>query len=124
MSAFAALSLNDRVPVAVTFNPAGDSSGGVYKWLDNATVFDGKRSVSMSVTMPKPGGSVIRCKQKVVIPHLDGDGKKIGESYATVEYVVSKLASQNDRLDLRAFTQNLTANAVTTAFVTSFEGIY
>lgn len=124
MTAFAALVLADRTPTNVTFNPTGIDGLGVAKWMDSNTVFDGKRVATMSTVLPKNGGQVARCKQKVLIPHLDATGVKIGESYVTIEYVVSKLASANDRLDLQAFAKNMPANAVTTAFVTSFESIY
>lgn len=125
MTAFAALVLADRTPTNVTFNPTGIDSLGVAKWMDSNAVYDGKRVATMSTTLPKPGGQVARCKQKVAIPHLDPvSGVKLGESYVTVEYVVSKLASANDRLDLQAFAKNFPSNAVTTAFVTAFEAIY
>lgn len=124
MTAFAALVLNDNAAVATTFGPAGIDSSGVAKWMGNQAVFDGKKTVTMSVTHPKSTGSVVRIKQKVTIPILDAQNAKVGESSVNVEFVISKLASNTDRLDLRAFGQNLLANAVTTAAVTNFESIY
>lgn len=126
MTAFASLSLLNAALVAQTFNPTSIDSSGVAKWLGTETVFDGRKSVTMSVTLPKNGSSVIRVKQKVTIPVMDtvDTTKKIGDLYANIEFVIPKQASLTARNDLQKFVDQLVVNAVTTAAVTGFESIY
>lgn len=125
MSAFASLSLNNNAAAAVVFTPASLSEN-IATWFDDNAVFDAKRRVTMSVTLPKNGSQVVRVKQKVVIPIMDAvdTSLKVGEVYANVEFVIPKRASQTQRLDLRAFVQNLVANAVSTAAIDTAQGIY
>lgn len=126
MSAFAALSLQNEAAVAQTFNPASIDSSGVAKWLGTETTLDAKKSVTMSVSLPKNGSTVVRVKQRVTIPVMDAvdTTKKVGECYANVELVMPKIASSTNRLDLRKYVDQLVTNAVTTAAVTNFEAIY
>lgn len=126
MTAFAALSLANNAAVAQSFTPQSIDSAGVARWLDTQSIYDAKKTVTMSVSLPKGKSSVARVKQKIVIPVMDAvdTTKKIGESYAYVELVYAKQASQTDRLDLRAYAKNLLADATTTAASTSLEGIY
>lgn len=126
MTAFAVLTLNDNAAAAQTFNPASIDSSSVAKWLGTEALLDAKKSVTMSVSLPKSTGSVVRVRQRVAIPIMDSvvTNKKIGESYADITIVIPKFASSTDRLNLRAFTQNLLANAVSTAAITNFESIY
>lgn len=126
MSAFAALSLLNEAAVATTFNPASIDSVGVAKWLGTESILDAKKSVTMSVTLPKNGSSVARIRQRVMIPIMDtvDVNKKVAEAYADVTIVLPKLASSTNRLDLRKFADQLLINAVTTAAVSNFESIY
>lgn len=126
MTAFAALSLLNDAAVAQTFNPANIDSAGVAKWLGTEAILDAKRSVTMSVSLPKNGSSVARVRQRVLIPIMDtvDATKKVAEAYADVTLVLPKQASSTVRLDLRKFTDQLLVNAVTTAAVTNFESIY
>lgn len=125
MTAFAALTLKNAADADVTFGPA-DIESGVATWLTSDDIFDAKKRVTMAVVRPKPGGSVVRVKQKVLVPLMDAvdTAKKIGEAYASVEIVMPKTMSSTARLDLRKHVETLVSNAVTTAAVTSFEGIY
>lgn len=127
MSAFATLSLQNEAAVAQSFAPAGIDPQGVAKWMTNTeTVFDARRVATMSLSLPKNGSSVVRLKQKVLIPIMDtvDTTKKIGEAYALVELVMPKTASTTVRLDLRKYADQFLTNAVTTAAVQNFESIY
>lgn len=126
MSAFAALSLLNEAAVAQTFNPCNIDSAGVAKWLGTETLLDAKKVVTMSVSLPKNGSSVVRVKQRVLVPIMDtvDTTKKIGEAYANVELVIPKFASSTVRLDVRKYADQLLINAVTTASISNFESIY
>lgn len=126
MSALAALSLLNNAAVAQTFNPVGIDSAGVAKWFGTETVYDGKKLVTMSVSYPKNGSSVVRVKQKVSIPVMDAvdTTKKIADCYANIEFVLPKQASETIRLDLRKYVDQLVLHAVSTAAVQNLENIY
>jgi hypothetical protein len=128
MTALAALSLNDgqATPVATVFSPVAIDSSGVAKWLAPAASFDARRSATLSVGLPKNGSSVIRVKTRFLIPVMDAvdTTKRIGDSYANLEVVISKLASTQDRKDLQAYVKNALANAAFTAAIVDFEGQY
>lgn len=126
MSAFAALSLQNNAAVAQTFNPASIDSAGVAKWLGTETILDGKKSVTMSVNLPKNGSTVVRVKQRVSIPVMDAVDvtKRLSDAYVNVEFVMPKTASETTRLDLRKYVDQLVTNAVTTAALQNFESIY
>jgi hypothetical protein len=126
MTAFAALTLPNNAAVDQTFTPVGIDPQGVAKWLGSETILDGKKSVTMSVALPKNGSTVVRVKQRVTIPVMDAvdTTKKIAEAYADVVMVLPKQATETNRLDLRRYTEKLLENAVSTAAVTNFEAIY
>lgn len=126
MTAFAALTLSNHAAVAVPFTPQSIDSSGVAKWIDGASVFDAKKTVTQSVTLPKGKSPVSRLKQKIVMPIMDplDATKKIGENYVNVEYVFAKQASQTDRRDLRAFLADLTGETVTVDAVDNLAGVY
>lgn len=125
MTAFAVLSLANNAAAAQSFTPA-NISDGVAKWMGTETILDGKKSVTMSVTHPKNGSNVVRVRQRVAIPIMDAvnTSLKVAEAYADITIVLPKQATLTNRLDLRAYTQNLLANAVSTAAFTDFEAIY
>lgn len=126
MSAFANITLADSASANVVFTPQSNDASGVATWLDNNSVLDAKRKLTMSVTLPKNGSSVVRIKQKVVVPIMDtvNTSLKVGEIIANIDVVIPKLASQTQRLDARAFAKNLLADAVSTAAFTNLESIY
>lgn len=125
MPAFAVLTLTDSASANIAFNPTAIKDG-VARWLGPETVYDGKKSVSQSVSVPKNGSSVIRVKQRISIPLMDtvDATKKIGEAYVNVEYVMPKQAPLATRLDLKAFLIDLTGESLTTSALTSFESAY
>lgn len=126
MSAFANLVLVNNAAANVTFVPSSIDASGVATWREQVSVFDAARRVTMSVSLPKNGGTVARVKQKVVIPIMDSvdTSKKIAEAYVNVEYVFPKQASDTVRLDARKFVDTLILHAVSTAAVQSLESIY
>jgi len=126
MPAIAALTLADRTPANVVFTPQSIDALGVARYYDDNSIFDAKRVVSMSVTLPKNGSSVARIKEKIVIPIMDtvDTSKKLGEIIVNLDAVIPKLASANQRLDARAFIVSLAGNAVSTAAFTSLENVY
>lgn len=126
MSAFAVLTLANATPTNVAFNPQSIDSNGVATFMTNDAIFDSKKRVTMAVSLPKNGSSVSRVKQKIVIPVMDATdaNKKVAEAYVTIEAVIPKLASETDRLNLKAFATNLLSNAVSTAAYQNLEAIY
>lgn len=126
MSAFATLSLKNNAAVEQTFYPQSIDSAGVATWLDSAASLDAKRKVSMSVALPRNGGTVARIKQKVTIPVMDSVDatKKVAETYVVIEAVIPKIASETIRLDLKALATDLLADAVSTAAFQNHESIY
>lgn len=127
MTALASLSLTNNAAVAVVFAPVGRDAVGVTKWMTtDTTIFDGKRVVTMSVTLPKNGSNVVRLKQRVMIPIMDTVDvtKKTAEAYVNIEFVMPKNSSDTVRLDLRKFADTLLTHAATTAAVQYFEDQY
>lgn len=126
MTAFADLTLTDSSAVAQTLKPVIIDSTGVAKWLGTESVLDGKKSATMSMSLPKNGSPVARLRQRITIPVMDtvDTTKKIGDAYVNVEYVLPKQATLTQRLDLRAYLVDLSGEAVTTAALTNFESIY
>lgn len=126
MSAFAALTLQNNAAANVTFNPQSLDSSGVATYITSDSVFDARKKVTMSVALPKNGSSVIRIKQKVVVPVMDAVDAtlKVGEAYCNIEAVIPKQASETVRLDLRKYADTLLQNAVSTAAFQNLEAIY
>jgi len=125
MTAFASLSLLNNAAVAQTF-AAQSLSGGIAKWMSQESVYDARRQVTMSVSLPKNGSSVARIKQKIMIPIMDSvvTDKKIAEAYIVVEAVLPKQASETVRLDLRKFADQLLVHAASTAAFQNLEDQY
>lgn len=126
MSAFATLSLLNNAAAEQTFTPANIDSSGVAKWLGTETILDGKKSATMSVALPKNGSTVVRVKQRVMIPIMDtvDTSKKIADAYVDMVFVLPKQATSTNRLDLLAYAKDFLADATTIAAVTNFESIY
>jgi len=125
MSAFAVLSLQNEAAVAQTFNPVSIQDG-VAKCLGTECVLDAKKSATMSVSLPKNGSSKVRIKQRIVVPIMDAvdTTKKIDEAYVNIEYALPKNSSPTVRRDIRKYADQMVINAVTTAAIDNFEGIY
>lgn len=126
MSAFAALTLQNNAAANVVFNPQSIDSTGVATFVTADSVFDARKRVTMSVSLPKNGSTVIRIKQKVVVPVMDtvDAALKVGEAYVNIEAVIPKLASETIRLDIRKYADTLLQNAISTAAFQNLEAIY
>lgn len=126
MSAFASLTLQNNAAANVVFNPQSIDSAGVATWISSDSVYDARKKVTMSVSLPKNGSSVVRVKQKLFAPVMDSIDatKKVAEAYVTIEAVLPKQASETLRLDMRKLADTLLANAVSTAAYQNLEAIY
>lgn len=125
MSAFATLTLQNNAAANVVFSPA-NIEGGIATWYTTASVYDAAWKVTMQVKRPVNGSTVARVKQRIVVPIMDtlDATKKVGEGYVDVEFVLPKIMSETNRLDLRKMLDTLALNAVTTAAVQNIESIY
>lgn len=121
MSAFAPIVL-----ATATFAPSSIDSQGVAKlYAPGPAGFDTRSALSLSVKLPKVGGLVARVTAKAVIPNLDPvTNLKIGESVATVEFIMPKMAADADRLALLDLVREFLAHASVTAAVEDLESIY
>lgn len=126
MSAFASVTLQNNAAANVVFNPQSIDAAGVATWLTSDSVYDARKKLTMSVSLPKNGSSVVRVKQKVLVPIMDtvDANKKVAEAYVYIEAVFPKNTSETVRLDLRKHADTLLTNAVTTAAYQSLEAIY
>jgi len=127
MTALAAITLGDRTPTNVVFNPSAIDPQGVAKFFETAAAsIDERRGLTLSVKLPKVGGQVARVTAKVVIPVMDSVNTtlKVGESICNMEFVFSKRATLNQRKDMLAFAKNYLANAAITAAVENLEAVY
>lgn len=129
MTAFAAIILDDgaATPVAHTFNPSAIDPTGVAKLFEAASTFDERSALSLSVRLPKVGGTVARVMTKVMIPVLDTAStppKKIGECIFTGEFVIPKQVDADTRKNLLAYAKNYLADASVVAAVENLESIY
>lgn len=135
MPAFASIVLKDSAAANITFTPLSLDGTGIAKWIgtasDSATVggissFEAKRSASSSVTLPKNGSTVVRIKQKVLVPVYEpiAPFAKMGDAYVNVEFVVPAGAGQGDLTDLVAHAKDMIALSLTASAVTAFEPVY
>lgn len=125
MSAFATLTLQNNAAANVVFNPA-NIENGIASWYTANSIYDAAWRVTMQVKRPINGSTVARVKQRVSVPVMDAvdTTKKIGEGYVDVEFVLPKVMSETNRLDLRKMVDTLITNAITTAAVQNLEAIY
>jgi len=121
MSAFAPIVLT-----SATFAPSAIDSQGVAKlFAPGEGGFDTRQSLSLSVRLPKAGGSVARVVAKATIPLTDlNTGKKVGEAIFTGEFVLPAMATQEIREALLANATEFLAAAAVTDAVTNLESIY
>lgn len=126
MSAFATLTLKNNATTDVVFSPLTIDSNGVAQYGTADTIYDGKTFVSISSKVPSVRSNKARLKLKITHPLMDSvdTTKKLDEAIATVDIAYPKNMSQAARRDLKAYIATLVTNAVTTAFVDGFEGIY
>lgn len=128
MTALAAIVLDDGAdtPAPHTFDPSAIDQNGVARLYEAADAFDGRNAVSLGVKLPKNGSNVARVTAKVVIPVMDSEDptKKIGEVLGSVEFVLPKQATLDQRKDVLAFTANFMADPSVIAAVQNLESIY
>lgn len=136
MTAFAAVTLEESTLTVVgspteayggTFNPSVIDPQGVAKLYDFAQAsIDARRGLSLSVRLPKVGGSVARVTAKVVIPLLDGQTPpaKVGEVIGTMEFVIPKRATEIQRNAILQLCRLYMFDASVVAAVGQLESIY
>lgn len=122
MSAFAPIVL----ATAGTFAPSSIDSQGVAKLFKAGTGgFDTRQAVSLSVRLPKVGGSVARVTAKGVIPIIDAvTGLKTGECIASCEFILPSKADAADREAVHTLMSEFLADNAVTAAVYELESIY
>jgi hypothetical protein len=127
MPALAAITLQNNAAANVVFSPVTiDTKTGVVSWATANAVYDAKSTVTFSMVHPKGNSTRVRIREKVVIPVMDAVdvNKKVDECIASVEISLPKTATQLQRLDLRKYIDTLLTNAITTAAIDTFEGVY
>lgn len=126
MSAFANLTLKNNATTDVVFNPLTIDSAGIASYGSSDPIFDKKTFVSISSKVPNARTNKARLKLKITHPLMDvvDPNLKVDEAIATVDLSFPKNMGQAARRDLKAYISTLVTNAVTTAFVDNFEGIY
>lgn len=126
MSAFVPITLVDQASTNVEYFPSAIDPQGVAKLFEAGGAFDARRSLSLSVRLPKVGGSVARVTAKVVIPVMDGSTPpvKTGECICTMEFVIPKTASEIQREDLLLFATQLLADPGVVLAVENLESLY
>lgn len=126
MSTFASLALksDNAGSTTETLTPR-NKENGVATWRKTGSVYDADYVATMSVGTSN-SSSVVRLKQKVVVPVMDpvATTTKIGELIANVEFVLPKKSTSAQRVIHRNLVRTLIADAVTIAATESFEGIY
>jgi len=126
MSAFAALSLQNNAAATVTFNPLTIDSSGVASWATSDAIYDAKSIVTVSTKVPNSKSTKARLKAKVVVPLMDSVNTtlKVDELVINLDMAIPKNMGLTPRLDARKYIDTLVQNALVTAFLTSFEGVY
>lgn len=124
MSAFATLTINDGT-AGVAFVPTSLVNNLALWRYNSGIIYETAYMVTMSVSLPSAKSKVARVKQKVVIPVFDPiTDAKTGELVCNIEFILPRDSQNADRVKLRNFAKNLIADAVTTAAVDTFAGIY
>lgn len=115
MPAFADVTLKNFAQANVVFKSQSINGEGVARWQTDDAVFDAKKVLTQQLTLPKNGSTVVRCKQKVVIPVMNtvDTSKKDAEVIVNIEYVWPKSCTSTHRLDSREFAVTLAQNTIT-----------
>jgi len=135
MTAFAAVTLVDGAWVESgspepdyggVFQPSVIDPQGVAKLFEADVSLDARRGISLSVRLPKVGGSVARVTAKVVIPLMDSltPPNKIGEVIGSVEFVIPKRADGLQRTACLRLLQAYLADASVQAAVEQLQAVY
>lgn len=125
MTAFATLTLNDgsadRAFLAKTL------VGNLATWRYGAgTYFNADHQVTMSFSLPKVGGSVVRMKQKIVVPVMDpvDASLKVADIVCNIDVLMPVKATSAQRTVAYNYIKNLLANAVSSDGVVNQQGIF
>lgn len=127
MTAFANVTLQNNAAANVVFTPSKIDANGVALWYSSASVLDARPSCTLKVTTPNGASSSVgRVQGRVMVPIMDTVDvtKKIGTAIGTFEFVLPKVATETQRLDIRKLLDTLVQNAVTTAAVQYLESQY
>jgi hypothetical protein len=126
MTAFASVTLQNNAAANIVFTPSKIDAEGVALWYSTATVLDGRPRCSLKVVSPVGNSSVGRVTGRVAVPIMDtvDTSKKIGECLGTFEFVMPKVATETQRLDIRKMLDTLVLHAATTAAVQYLESQY
>lgn len=129
MSAFAPVSLKNQAATEIVFSPTTvdrNSSVNVANYAAPGTVYDARHKLSASIQLPTARSTRAKVKLKVTIPYMDAvnTSVKIDESIINIDFSFPKGAAQIDRQNLRAYAADLLTDAIVTAMVDNFEGIY
>lgn len=126
MSAFAALTLPNNAAVNVVFSPQSIDSNGVATWMTQDSVYDARSVITSSLKLPKNNSSMVRIKERIVVPVMDSvnPSLKLGESIVNIDVALYKGSSETHRLDLRKYAEKLIADAINTAAFQKLESIY
>jgi hypothetical protein len=124
MSAFATLTISNGT-TNDSFVPS-TLSNNLAIWRKSASVYDAQAQLSNLYTGPKVGSSVVRVKQKVVIPKMDtvDATKKVSEFVCNIEFIMPKNSTDTERDLLRNYVISMVSNAITTGCVNNLQGVY
>jgi len=91
------------------FVPSFIDASGVATWFVLGDVLDARPKFTLSVKLPKAGSQVARITAKAVLPVMDATDSslKVGDCIGTIEFVIPKKATEDDRYDILAILTNL-----------------
>lgn len=125
MTAFATLTLNDgfadRAFLAKTL------VGNLATWRYSAgSYFNADHQITMSFSLPKVGGSVVRMKQKIVVPIMDPlvESSKVADIVCNIDILMPVKASTAARTVAYNYIKNLLAHTVSSDGVVNQQGIF
>jgi len=123
MAAIATRTLKDHAAADVAFAPNRIDSTGVALWVGPESIYDAQSSVTQLVKRASNGSAVNRVTGKVVIPIMDSVATttKVGDLIASFEFVLPKVATENQRLDILAAAKAAIGDSVTLAAVQKIE---
>lgn len=129
MSLYAPVSLKNQAATAVAFLPTTverNANINVANWAVAGTVYDARHKLSASLQLPSARSTRAKVKLKLTIPLMDtvNPAIKRDESIINIDFSMPKSAALLDRQNLRAYAADLLTNAMVTAMVEGFEGVY
>jgi hypothetical protein len=139
-----AITINDSVPAAHTFNPSQDNLKGVAFFYDRAVgIAAGYGVITIKLVEPPSllsqplsgiGNRMYKAEVRVMVPTLETVSNNSAgyvpaprPAYvcqSKTEFWLPERASLLDRKNLLAYTKNVMANAAITNLVENLEGVY